>query len=497
VVSLKSMASTSLNEKQHQKDVKNQYKKIILQIEIVSNNRWLAFLSGCGDYSGKTYRVYLDFNNSKYPKYPPSIRFGSIIHHVQISELGEPNQLFYLHLDWKQNKSTPNPLIKIFSLLINLMSAPLPVPWSDEAIDDHWSHHDPTCQCEMIPKPYSILKDMNEKEKKKEYDAFRQRYHQFLQLNYQQGVKYVQPMHEAIQLFTQKVVKHQALFPFHCTKSFHHVAFCRDQGLDAFHQYWRKSWFSKTFLDCLHDPKQPWHTIISQHVTGVYSFDLFSPNFCEILLHEMIAYERHPDLPKRRPNSMNNYGLILNEIGFEPMMDILLEFVLQPIAFHLWKEQWAASSLDHHHTFMVQYKKGEDLNLDMHIDDAEITFNVNLYDQFKGAALAFCGLFVKPSHRQLSLSYLHQLGRCVVHAGAHRHGAMDIEQGERYNLIIWTRSSTYRQSKARELFKRYKPANAKDLPVDQICLSKTHDQDYDERMALLDTHQPKNDSSIL
>ena len=40
--------------------------------------------------------------------------------------------------------------------------------------------------------------------------------------------------------------------------------------------------------------------------------------------------------------------------------------------------------------------------------------------------------------------YYHKIGRGVIHRGQHMHGAMDISDGERYNLIIWMRSSSVR-----------------------------------------------------
>ena len=36
-----------------------------------------------------------------------------------------------------------------------------------------------------------------------------------------------------------------------------------------------------------------------------------------------------PSRPSSRPNSMNKYGLVLNEIGLEPLFDSLLRRVLQ------------------------------------------------------------------------------------------------------------------------------------------------------------------------
>ena len=47
---------------------------------------------------------------------------------------------------------------------------------------------------------------------------------------------------------------------------------------------------------------------------NVYSFQLFSPEFTERFLEE-IAHYKASGLPVRRVNSMNRYGVIVNEIG--------------------------------------------------------------------------------------------------------------------------------------------------------------------------------------
>ena len=49
-----------------------------------------------------------------------------------------------------------------------------------------------------------------------------------------------------------------------------------------------------------------------------------------------------------------------------------------------------------------------------------------------------------PRGTQVSTVYEHVRGTCLVHMGRHRHGANDIEDGERNNLIIWCKSSSYR-----------------------------------------------------
>ena len=113
-------------------------------------------------------------------------------------------------------------------------------------------------------------------------------------------------------------------------------------------------------------------------------------------------------------------------------------------------------------------------------DDSDVTFNVCLGKEgFTGAGLSFCGVLGGPAHRKLSRVYKHVRGRCVVHLGAQRHGADDIQAGERLNLIVWNHSTLYRSTDS------YK---WRDVPEETgapsvECVSFTHDRDYAEYKA--------------
>ncbi len=116
-----------------------------------------------------------------------------------------------------------------------------------------------------------------------------------------------------------------------------------------------------------------------------------------------------------------------------------------------------------------------------HRDDSEITANVNLFDQFTGAQLAVCGLSGDKNRRNLSLKYSHVVGRCLIHSGAQRHGACPIDEGARYNLILWMRSSWFREKRSHGghgsgncvCCKLHKEENPRDL----VGWSKTDDRD--------------------
>ena len=48
-----------------------------------------------------------------------------------------------------------------------------------------------------------------------------------------------------------------------------------------------------------------------------------------------------------------------------------------------------STGLDSHRAFVVTYKIGEDIDLDYHYDNAEVTLNISLGDEFDGGDLYF------------------------------------------------------------------------------------------------------------
>lgn len=203
-----------------------------------------------------------------------------------------------------------------------------------------------------------------------------------------------------------------------------------------------------------------WRTHVTENSAGIYSFDMFTPRFCNTFIDEMAQYE-HSSLPRRRPNTMNNYGLIMNDIGMHGLMTHLMDVYLVPLVQVLFCDEPVAYGLDHHHSFIVQYKRSSvelagadavdtnsdvnsdvlhtraapatvtlppgDKGLDMHHDSSEVTVNICLGKEgFTGGGLRFCGLAGTPQYRKLQYTLQHVLGRAVVHLGRHRHGADDL-----------------------------------------------------------------------
>ena len=103
------------------------------------------------------------------------------------------------------------------------------------------------------------------------------------------------------------------------------------------------------------------HDAVVRESPGIYSFELFTEAFCRTFLSEVDNYDAS-GLPVRRPNSMNMYGLIVNEIGMREAITELQQYILWPVARLLWPLQ--STQFDAHHSFIVRYKADEDPGLD-------------------------------------------------------------------------------------------------------------------------------------
>ncbi|XP_067862311.1 2-oxoglutarate and iron-dependent oxygenase domain-containing protein 2 [Heptranchias perlo] len=175
----------------------------------------------------------------------------------------------------------------------------------------------------------------------------------------------------------------------------------------------------------------------------VYSIPVFTGEFCRQFIEELENFERS-DMPKGRPNTMNNYGVLLNELGFdETFITPLREDYLQPIASLLYPD-CGGGRLDSHKAFVVKYIINQDLDLSFHYDNAEVTLNVSLGKDFNEGNLYFGDMRQVPISEAECVEIEHRVSHGLIHRGQHCHGALPISSGERWNLIIWMRSSQVR-----------------------------------------------------
>ncbi|XP_060238341.1 2-oxoglutarate and iron-dependent oxygenase domain-containing protein 2 isoform X2 [Meriones unguiculatus] len=175
----------------------------------------------------------------------------------------------------------------------------------------------------------------------------------------------------------------------------------------------------------------------------IYRVPVFSLEFCRALLEELEHFEQS-DMPKGRPNTMNNHGVLMHELGLDgPLVTPLRERFLQPLMALLYPD-CGGGHLDSHRAFVVKYALGQDLELGCHYDNAELTLNVALGKAFTGGALYFGALFQAPAALKDPLEVDHVVGQGILHRGGQLHGARPLGTGERWNLVVWLRASTVR-----------------------------------------------------
>ncbi|EEF36094.1 oxidoreductase, putative [Ricinus communis] len=213
--------------------------------------------------------------------------------------------------------------------------------------------------------------------------------------------------------------------------------------------------FVPSFLKAINEnTEEGFRNIWVEPTPGVYVFEMLQPNFCEMLMSEVENFERWVHETKfriMRPNTMNNYGAVLDDFGLETMLDKLMDEYIRPMS-KLFFPEVGGSTLDSHHGFIVEYGVDRDVELGFHVDDSEVTLNVCLSKQFVGGDLFFRGVRCDKhvnteTQAEEILDYVHVQGHAVLHHGRHRHGARATTSGRRVNLILWCRSSVFRELK--------------------------------------------------
>jgi hypothetical protein len=217
----------------------------------------------------------------------------------------------------------------------------------------------------------------------------------------------------------------------------------------------------------------------TQLCPGVFLIrDFLSEDVCASLLREFDSlsnWAERSGFRVSRPNSMNQYGMVLGDIGFHEAMHALMERVVFPLGDQvgLFPPSMRARYQPHtpvsQHSFIVRYKVGEDEDLKTHRDDSDLTLNLCLGRHFEGADVYFhrsplasaeacCPSAAAETSETKSDEYAyphpancsfctfkhkHVPGSAILHLGSHVHGVDRLRSGERTNLILWCRLRPY------------------------------------------------------
>ncbi|KAH7549368.1 hypothetical protein JRO89_XS13G0020800 [Xanthoceras sorbifolium] len=200
------------------------------------------------------------------------------------------------------------------------------------------------------------------------------------------------------------------------------------------------TFFVPSFLKAISDnTEESFRSVISEPSPGVFTFEMLQPQFCELLLAEVENFENWVNEAKlriMRPNTMNKYGAVLDDFGLETMLDKLMEGFIRPLSKVFFAEV-GGSTLDSHHGFVVEYGKDRDVDLGRGMEQGmALCWDIEIFSSWAVVDML-------PE----IFDYSHVPGRAVLHRGRHRHGARATTSGHRINLLLWCRSSVFREMK--------------------------------------------------
>lgn len=171
------------------------------------------------------------------------------------------------------------------------------------------------------------------------------------------------------------------------------------------------------------DPRQE----LRELGTDIYAVPFWTPQFCTTVIRAAEAvgvFEPQPDDPV--PG---------HEVSLAVISPRLFEHVERDIGLRLWpqlREVWPC--IDYYglrDVFVIRYAPGEQEELRIHHDVAQVSASVRLNDDYAGAVLEF--------PRQGVDTSTIPIGEAVVWPSlvTHPHLATRLERGVKYGLTIW------------------------------------------------------------
>jgi hypothetical protein len=150
----------------------------------------------------------------------------------------------------------------------------------------------------------------------------------------------------------------------------------------------------------------------------------------------------------------------LDVIGLGWINDMVFNMFIRPMTIHLFAKSEQLEStdssssssktavLDWRHGYVAGYsaapagmKGATRQKLVSHTDDSEVTLNCCLGQDYIGGHVEFYGLRGSEEEGQLVGTVKRpDVGTALLHSGRHLHSVSTVTKGDRYALIIWSRS---------------------------------------------------------
>tara|TARA_B100000073_G_scaffold347670_1_gene362798 strand:- start:3060 stop:3680 length:621 start_codon:yes stop_codon:yes gene_type:complete len=201
---------------------------------------------------------------------------------------------------------------------------------------------------------------------------------------------------------------------------------------DDIFEYKPDEWDNKYLSMELRLSKYKFKLISDEKIFGLFTFPLFSPEFCNKLVSMLQQFNgwttgRHPKY------STNDILLEDFDKRFYKIYDCIIKNILVPGINDLYGCKINSTRLVHE-TFIIRYNPEVQGHLDIHHDHSSFTFCTTLSNktEYRGGGTYF--------PKQNNLLKAGQ-GECVVHPGmfTHEHGVRPITEGERYSIVSFCR----------------------------------------------------------
>jgi hypothetical protein len=196
---------------------------------------------------------------------------------------------------------------------------------------------------------------------------------------------------------------------------------------------------------------------LTEVVPRVYTFDLFTPEFCEQLLDQV----KHFGEWKKEATTaalpvtedLSQQMTVVDQMGDmgEKLLDTLRDVIVDPLAKTLYPEvDDPNSKSSYRYGFILGYsnKPGQEQisrkKLDAHTDDSEVTLTVCLGRDYKGGEVVLRHLRSDPKEGEVQDKIKMKTGEATLFLGQQMHEVQDITEGERYIFVLWFRREKYR-----------------------------------------------------
>jgi hypothetical protein len=207
---------------------------------------------------------------------------------------------------------------------------------------------------------------------------------------------------------------------------------------------------------------------MSQECFDVYSFRLLNKDFCSVVRQTIINLSKLGESNEFCSLLVGRRPIDFDTIGLGWISDLLLHMFIKPISRHLYAttekllSDEDTSTIENDKTnAILNWRQGYVAGyssdpagevaatrhrLVPHSDDAEVTLNCCLGEEnFEGGNIHFYGLRGTPDEGELIGKVDRpNVGVALIHAGRHLHAVSDVTFGNRYAMIIWTRSLNMR-----------------------------------------------------